>query len=91
MNSQAALRVVELLEQLDRLKALHRAGETPTFGQVEALFDQAAVVRATLLASDPSRPAAWPTTASPVERAARHLVALVSAELSSSLKGEAAR
>ena len=85
------LLVYELLEQLDKLKALHRAGETPSFGQVEALFDLAASVRAALLRPDPSRPAAWPTAASPVEQAARRLVALVGAEIASAVRAEAGR
>lgn len=61
MTPAALIRVQTLLEQLDKLKAVHRAGETPSFGQVEALFDQAAVVRADIA----SRPAAWPTGPGP--------------------------
>jgi len=57
MTPAALVRVQALLEQLDKLKALHRAGETPSFGQVEALFDQTAAVRADIAAM----PAAWPT------------------------------
>lgn len=86
MTATAATHLAELLAQIDKLKALHRAGETPTFGQVEALFDQAALFRATLPTPDPSRPAAWPTAGSPVEQAARRLVALVSAELAVALR-----
>lgn len=76
--------VLTLLAQLDTLKGAHRAGETPTFGQVEALFDQAAVVRAALASPDPSRAAAWPSAANPIEAAARRLVAALVAELGSS-------
>lgn len=82
MTASALAHVVELLDHLDRLKALHRANESPSFGQVELLFDLAAVVRASLAAPDPSaRPAAWPTQATPVEKAARRLVELVAASL----------
>lgn len=74
MTPAAVPQVTALLDQVDRLKALHRAGEVPTFGQVEALFDQAVVVRAALQApaADP-RAVAWPTSAAPraVEQAAR--------------------
>lgn len=76
--------VQDLLLQLDRLKAVHRASETPTFGQVEALFDQAGVVRAALVrhaVGRANRPAAWPTTGSPVEQAARRLVTLIAQQL----------
>jgi hypothetical protein len=79
----ALLQTFELLEQLDKLKALHRAGESPSYGQVEALFDQAAAVRAALHAPDPSRPAPWPTSChpTPLEQTARRLVELVAAQV----------
>ncbi|HVL67176.1 MAG TPA: hypothetical protein VM364_07925 [Vicinamibacterales bacterium] len=52
-----------LLEVLDRVKAQHRAGITPTFGQIEELFDCAARAREELVALEngmapPSRCAA---------------------------------
>jgi hypothetical protein len=73
--------VYTLLAQLDVLKSIHRSGESPNFGQVEALFDQAALVRAALQAADQaSKSAAWPTS-SPVDQAARRLVELVAASL----------
>ena len=31
--------MLELLDHIDKLKALHRANESPSFGQVELLFD----------------------------------------------------
>lgn len=74
MTPAALTQVTALLDQVDRLKALHRAGEVPTFGQVEALFDQAAVVRASLHApTADSRAVAWPTSPAPraVQQAAR--------------------
>lgn len=91
MTPAATLSIVELLAQLDKLKAVHRAGESPSFGQVEALFDQAAVVRAALHAVDPSRPAPWPTTSrprpTPLERTARRLVELVAAQVAARPSG----
>lgn len=77
MTSAALPLVFGLLRQVDALKALHRSGTTPSFGQVEALFDQAAVVRAALTAADPTRPANWPT--SPRSTPAPELRALVGA------------
>lgn len=74
MSPAMTTQVTALLDQLDRLKALHRAGEVPTFGQVEALFDQAAVVRASLHAPAAEiRAVAWPTSPAPraVQQAAR--------------------
>ena len=74
--------LLDMLEHVDKLKALHRANESPSFGQVELLFDLAAVARASLAAPDQfARPAAWPTQATPVEKAARRLVELVAAAL----------
>ena len=35
-----------LLDHIDRIRSQHRAGENPTFGEVETLFDLAADVRA---------------------------------------------
>jgi hypothetical protein len=95
MTSATATHLLELLDHLDKLKALHRAGESPSFGQVEALFDQAAVVRASLQVVDgPStsttwptsapattHPTYWPTSSTSVEKAARRLVELVAASL----------
>jgi len=70
--------LLELLEHIDKLKALHRANESPSFGQVEQLFDYSDQVRRSLGVPAESRPAAWPTaSARQVERAARHLVELV--------------
>jgi hypothetical protein len=75
--SAATPHVWALLAQLDVLKTIHRSGESPSFGQVEALFDQAALVRTAMQADDlAARPASWPTM-SPVELAARRLVELV--------------
>jgi len=76
--------VQQLLTQIDRLKHVHRTGEAPTFGQVEALFDQAALVRAALVRMGigrVDRHPAWPTAHSPVEQAARRLVTLVAEQL----------
>lgn len=82
MTTAALTHVTELLDHLDKLKALHRANESPSFGQVELLFDLAAVARASLAAPDQAaRPTAWPTQATPVEKAARRLVELVAAAL----------
>jgi len=84
MTPAALALVFGLLRQVDDLKAVHRSGDTPSFGQVEALFDQAAVVRAALNASDSARPANWPTSPtrlSPIEKATRHLVELLVADL----------
>jgi hypothetical protein len=68
----------DLLDHIDKLKALHRANESPSFGQVEALFDHADLVRRSLGVPAAERPASWPTASShQVERAARHLVELV--------------
>lgn len=75
------LAIVELLEQLDKLKAVHRASESPTFGQVEALFDQADVVRRLVQANDRPQRVAWPTANRATEQAARRLVELVMASL----------
>ena len=74
MTPAALTPLTALLDQVDRLKALHRAGEVPTFGQVDALFDLAVVVRASLpppAAND--RAVAWPTSPAPraVQQAAR--------------------
>jgi hypothetical protein len=70
----------DLLEHIDRLKALHRASESPTFGQVELLFDLAdQVCRAFTLPERTTR-APWPTS-NPTEKAARRLVELVLASL----------
>jgi hypothetical protein len=85
MSSPATTALYDLLEHVDKLKALHRAAESPTFGQVEALFDKAELVRRSV--GVPARPA-WPTQASPVEQAARRLVELVAAQLAG--KGAAA-
>lgn len=88
MTPAAAASVVELLDHVDRLKAIHRSGGSPSFGQVEALFDQAAIVRTTLTAADdPTRPVAWPTPPRAIEQAARHLVALVTASLAAPESG----
>lgn len=79
--------LVELLDHIDKLRALHRAGESPTFGQVEDLFDRASGLRLLLSAREAARPAGWPRpqsgyhAAKPVEKAARHLVELVMASL----------
>lgn len=79
----ALLRTFDLLEQIDKLKALHRAGESPSYGQVESLFDQAALLRAALQTPDASRPAPWPTSShpTPLEQTARRLVELVAAQV----------
>ena len=70
----------DLLEHIDKLKALHRANESPSFGQVEALFDHADQVRqAFTLPARPTR-APWPT-GNQTEKAARRLVELVMAAL----------
>lgn len=70
--------LLEMLDHVDKLKALHRANESPSFGQVEQLFDYCDQVRRSLGVPEASRPAAWPTaSARQVERAARHLVELV--------------
>ena len=83
------LDLLELLDGIDRLRALHRAAESPTFGQVEALFDQADVVRRGLIALGSKgrgqERAPWPTPdpqpGRATEKAARRLVELVLAEL----------
>lgn len=41
-------RLLDLLTQLDRVRAQHRAGLVPPHGEVEALFDTAADVRSEL-------------------------------------------
>ena len=70
--------LLEMLDHVDKLKALHRANESPSFGQVEQLFDYCDQVRRSLGVPAETRPAAWPTaSARQVERAARHLVELV--------------
>lgn len=84
MSSTAATHVLELLDHIDKLKALHRASESPTFGQVEALFDHADLVRHALRAPVRSQHVAWPTTGSATEKAARRLVELVMASLTES-------
>lgn len=71
--------VLELLDHIDRLKAVHRASESPTFGQVEQLFDLADLVRQQLVTGRAKR-APWPKT-NPAEQAARRLVELVMASL----------
>jgi hypothetical protein len=72
----------ELLDHVDRLKAMHRAGETPTNGEVERLFDLASGLRVLLEPCEAlQRPPAWPTQGTPVEKAARRLVELVAASL----------
>jgi hypothetical protein len=38
-------RLLDLLSQLDRLRAQHRAGIVPPMGELESLFDAAADVR----------------------------------------------
>lgn len=74
----ATAMLLELLDHIDKLKALHRANESPSFGQVELLFDYGDQVRRSLGVPADARPAAWPTaSARQVERAARHLVELV--------------
>jgi hypothetical protein len=70
--------LLEMLDHIDKLKALHRANESPSFGQVELLFDYCDQVRRSLGVPADTRPAAWPIASSrQVERAARHLVELV--------------
>ena len=81
MSPTAATHVIELLEHIDKLKALHRANESPSFGQVELLFDHADLVRRTLGVSERGARAPWPTSSSPTEKAARRLVELVIASL----------
>jgi hypothetical protein len=79
--------LLEMLDHIDKLKALHRANESPSFGQVEDLFDRAAGLRLLMSAREATRPAGWPRAQSgynapkPVEKAARHLVELVMASL----------
>lgn len=91
MSPATTTHVHELLEQLDRLKALHRAGESPSFGQVEALFDLAAVVRASLSAADPARSAAWPTpertVPRQVEALSRQLATVIAGAVQAALVG----
>lgn len=91
MSADTASQVSVLLGHIDALKAIHRSGGSPSFGQVEQLFDQAAAVRASMLATDSARPAAWPTAASPVEQAARRLVELVVAHTAGALRAESTR
>lgn len=91
MSTPASVRLdlLELLDAIDRLKAVHRASESPTFGQVEALFDQADTVRRGLIAIGANgrgqARAPWPTepraSGRATEKAARRLVELVLAEL----------
>jgi hypothetical protein len=79
--SPQAQAIADLLDHIDKLKAVHRASESPTFGQVEALFDHADQVRRafTLPARTPRAP--WPTSNRQTEQAARRLVELVMASL----------
>ena len=86
MNSASVTRVLDLLEQVDRLKALHRANESPSFGDVELLFDRADEVRRSLAAPRRAASAPWPTRGgASIELTARRLVELVAATLA---KGE---
>jgi hypothetical protein len=79
--SPQAQAIHDLLDHVDKLKAVHRASESPTFGQVEALFDHADLVRrAFALPERPTR-APWPTSHTQTEKAARRLVELVMASL----------
>ena len=74
-----------LLAQVDALKAVHRAGDAPTFGQVEALFDRATEVRTYQVRRTlglESQLAPWPTGPWPIERTARRLVELIAHALS---------
>lgn len=76
--------IQHLLTQLDHLKAVHRSGDGPTFGQVEALFDQADVVRAAVarVAANPADHIAnWPTGARAIQRATHHLVELIAQQV----------
>lgn len=75
MNPATLTKVHLLLTQINRLKAVHRAGLSPDFGAVEALFDEAADLRLSL-AEDAARPVG-PAAAPTVEQAARQLVELV--------------
>lgn len=84
MTAVATSAVSQLLLHIDKLRALHRAAESPTFGQVELLFDLADATRRALLSTDQGHHARWPTTATSVEQAARQLVAALTAEIRTS-------
>jgi hypothetical protein len=47
-----------LLDVIDRLKSQHRAGENPTYGQLEDLFDYATRAREDLRAAPSREPVA---------------------------------
>jgi hypothetical protein len=86
MNATVVTLVLELLEHVDRMKALHRANESPSFGDVELLFDRADEVRRALSAPRRAATAPWPTRGgASIESTARRLVELVAATLT---KGE---
>jgi hypothetical protein len=87
VTSYAAVALDALLDHLDALKALHRASESPTFGQVEKLFDLAAAVRQSALVPPPRDRAAWPSAGTATEKAARRLVELVLASVTDSGAG----
>jgi hypothetical protein len=72
--------IADLLDHIDKLKAVHRASESPTFGQVEALFDHAELVRRAFSLPDRTTRAPWPTS-NQTEKAARRLVELIMASL----------
>jgi hypothetical protein len=81
--SPQAQAIHDLLDHVDKLKAVHRASESPTFGQVELLFDLADQVRRAFTLPDRTTRAPWPTS-NPTEKAARRLVELVLASITSS-------
>jgi hypothetical protein len=82
--SPQAQAIHDLLDHIDKLKAVHRASESPTFGQVELLFDLADQVRRAFTLPERTTRAPWPTTHNQTEKAARRLVELVLASLTSS-------
>jgi len=79
--SPQAQAIHNLLDHIDKLKAVHRAAESPTFGQVEALFDHADLVRRAFTLPERTTRVPWPTTHNQTEKAARRLVELVLASL----------
>jgi hypothetical protein len=48
MNAAMTAKVDRLVSQVERLRSLHRNGEAPQWGQVDALFDAASDVRRAL-------------------------------------------